>query len=649
LAVAASCTRCGTPIPAGAPLGECPSCLLKLGLGSDTPDGWASGTIAVSVAAAMARPTAPGPVHVRPPTAPGEHPSPGAGVLPELKGYELYEEIGRGGNGVVFRARHRDLDRTVAVKFLLSGLGTAVERQRFKTEAQALARLNHPNAVHVYDIGEAAGCPYFAMEYLAGGSLAEREPRTVAPARAAALVEPIARMLHAAHAAGVVHRDLKPGNVLLTADGTPKLTDFGIARVTAPGARPWTDQLTRELTVLGTPEYMAPEQANPRYGPVGPATDVYGLGAILYHLFTGRGPTRPVGRWERSLTVIPPCDLNKAVPPDLEAVCLKCLETEPTKRYATAEALADDLARCGRGERPTARPLSRTARLGRATARRSRPIAAVAVVALLFCSALALGAMLPARPTPKTDLQAISAALAEGRPVDLIPEGGRPTWSQWHYGAVPFSPSQFGDNAFSLVAPTSSRLILLPAEAAPSAYRLTAVVRHAASPKLVSRVGVFFADREIVASNASGRTWCEVWINDFPDRDPKFKALNVGARLDLMFAIPHPDFPDRNSRASLTKAPYPDAPFGVQPPPRTLVVEVRESGITGWVETEGRQYEFARPVEAVYLTRRSEDAGRYADPDPVTLPPWQPGGNIGLFVDEAEATFVRVTIERLKD
>jgi tRNA A-37 threonylcarbamoyl transferase component Bud32 len=643
LAVAVTCARCLQPIPVGSPLGDCPGCLLRLGLGDDTPDGWTGGTVAASVAAAMVRPTAPAPRH-RPPAAPGASPAPGAGVLPEIPGYELFEEVGRGGNGVVFRARHFALDRTVAVKFLLSGLGSAVERHRFRTEAQALARLNHPNAVQVYDIAEAGGCPYFSMEYLPGGSLAEREPGAVAPARAAALVEPIARMLHAAHALGVVHRDLKPGNVLLTADGTPKLTDFGIARVTSPGARSWTDQLTRELTVLGTPEYMAPEQANPKFGPVGPATDVYGLGAVLYHLLTGRGPTQTGGRWERSPAIIPPRDLNRAVPLDLEAVCLKCLESAPANRYPTAEAVADDLARCGRGEPPVARPLSRPARWGRAVGRHVRPIAA-AVFVLLIGSALALGAMLPPRPKGERELRGIARVLEAGRPAELIPEGGLPVWHRWEHGAVPFAPSRHGDGAAcAITTPAESRLVLLPAEAVPPAYRLTVTMRHTDHGGRGGRVGWFIASREETVNDVRCRTRLEVAYNDFPDR-----AVNPdrGANCRMVVAVSRPDAPDRTGAMMLPPARFRDPPWGRPTPLRTFTAEVRSSGVTLWVDADGQRIPFRAPFDA-----RSLDDSIRALREDFELPPaaaWTTRGDIGVFVDYGEAAFLRCTLERLDD
>ena len=646
MAVTVTCARCRQQIPAGAPLGECPGCLLRLGLGDETPDGWAGGTVAASVAAAMARPTAHVAARLRSPSAPGESPSPGAGVLPEIPGYDLYEEIGRGGNGVVFRARHRSLERIVAVKFLLNGLGTAVERHRFRAEAQALARLNHPNAVQVYDIGEAGGCPYFAMEYLPGGSLAERAPGTVAPAKAAALVEPIARMLHAAHAAGVVHRDLKPGNVLLAADGTPKLTDFGIARVTSPGARPWTDQLTRELTVLGTPEYMAPEQASPRYGPVGPATDVYGLGAVLYHLFTNRGPSRPAGRWERAPAVIPPRDVNKAVPADLEAVCLKCLETEPADRYATADALADDLARCGRGERPLARPLGRAARLGRAIARRVRPLAAAVAVAL-FGSALAIGAMLPARPTDsERQLRALTQALERDGSAELIPAARPPAWHRWEYGDVPFGRSLAGDSGCTIANPSQSRLTLLPAEHVPPAFRVRLTLRHTQAGPGSGRVGLFVASRDETVDGVRYLTWVELCYNDFPDR-----LLNpdVGAMACLRMTVTRPMSQPVNHGYQLGAARYPDPPFGGNPPPRTLVAEVRPAAITLWVESEGRRAQLPSPVAARFLQR-----GMLSLREDTELPSgpevgWTSRGDVGLLVDHGEAAVLRCTIERLND
>ena len=208
---------------------------------------------------------------------------------PRIPGYEVEEELGRGGVGVVYRARHLRLDRTVALKMLLAGpYARPEERERFLREAQALAGLRHPNIVQVHDFGELGGLPYFAMEYVEGGSLAQRLAGTPLPPReAAALAATLAEAVEAAHRSGIVHRDLKPANVLLTDAGTPKIGDFGLARRLdgGPGA-------TLTGTALGTPSYMAPEQARGQARAIGPAVDVYALGAILYELLTGRPPFR---------------------------------------------------------------------------------------------------------------------------------------------------------------------------------------------------------------------------------------------------------------------------------------------------------------------------------------------------------------------
>ena len=249
-------------------------------------------------------------------------------VPPQFPGYEVREVLGRGGMGVVYRAWDRRLNRPVALKMLLAGAYARPEElERFRREAEAEAGLRHPNIVQVYDVGDLDGRPYFTMEFVEGGSLAQRLAGTPLPAgEAAALLATLAEAVQAAHDGGIVHRDLKPANVLLTADGTPKVTDFGLARRLDGGAG-----LTQSGAALGTPSYMAPEQARGRTDAVGPAADVYALGAILYETLTGRPPFRAETAAETLRQVIedepvPPSRSNAEVPRDLETICLKCLQ-----------------------------------------------------------------------------------------------------------------------------------------------------------------------------------------------------------------------------------------------------------------------------------------------------------------------------------
>ena len=307
------------------------------------------------------------------------------GDLPPIPGYEVEALLGRGGMGVVYRARQLGLNRTVALKMILAGAyATRAERRRFAREAELVAGLRHPNLVQVYDVGDLEGRPYFSMEFVEGGSLAEAIAGTPRPARQAAeLVATLADAIAAAHGGGVVHRDLKPSNVLLTADGTPKVTDFGLARRLEVGS-----SLTLTGATMGTPSYMAPEQAQGRAQAIGPAVDVYALGAILYELLTGRPPFRAETPTETVQQVIhqdpaPPSRLNARVPRDVETICLKCLHKDPRQRYATAAALADDLRRFEEGRPIQARPLSRGARLWRRVRRRPADAALVAMALAL--------------------------------------------------------------------------------------------------------------------------------------------------------------------------------------------------------------------------------------------------------------------------
>jgi serine/threonine-protein kinase len=307
---------------------------------------------------------------------------PADGPMPVVLGYEVESVLGLGGMGVVFRARHLGLNRVVALKMALAGgYAGPHERARFQREAEAVAALVHPNVVQIHDVGESDGRPFFSMEYVEGGSLADKLAGKPQPAREAAeLVATLAGAVHAAHVAGIVHRDLKPANVLLAADGTPKVTDFGLARrVDGEGG------LTLSGAAVGTPSYMAPEQARGQAAAVGPATDVYALDAILYELLTGRPPFLAESAAETlqqlfSQDPVPPSRLNAKVPRDLETICLKCLQKGPQYRYATALSLAEDLGRYQRGESITARPVSRSERMAR-WARRNPAVAALILTA----------------------------------------------------------------------------------------------------------------------------------------------------------------------------------------------------------------------------------------------------------------------------
>ncbi|MCH7987880.1 MAG: serine/threonine protein kinase, partial [Planctomycetes bacterium] len=306
-------------------------------------------------------------------------------------GYEILEELGRGGMGVVYRARQAALKRIVALKMILSGdHSSSEELLRFRDEAEAVAHLQHPNIVQIYDIGEMSGIPYFSLEYIDGITLQQKAGGEPLPVEEAAqMVETLARAMHYAHQMNVVHRDLKPGNVLLTKDGTPKIADFGLAkRLDSDSSR------TRTGTIVGTPKYMAPEQARGSKN-IGPLTDVYSLGAILYELLTGRAPFLAATPMETVMLVletepVPPARLRPNLSRDIETVCLKCLQKDPGKRYADAEALAEDLRRFQAGEPIMARPVSDAERFWR-WCKRKPVIASLSAVSILLLLTVTIG------------------------------------------------------------------------------------------------------------------------------------------------------------------------------------------------------------------------------------------------------------------
>jgi WD40 repeat protein len=311
-----------------------------------------------------------------------------------VPGYEILGVLGRGGMGVVYRAMHVQLKRLVALKVLLSGSHTSPgELVRFRQEAELVARLQHPNVVQVHEIGTHEGRPYLALEYVAGPTLAQRRAAgPLPPHEAAGLVETLARAVAYAHRQGVLHRDLKPANVLLTPEGTPKLTDFGLAR------RVESDSgLTATGAILGTPNYMAPEQADSKPELVGPPADLYALGAILYDLLTGRPPFQGTSTLEtlelvRRQEPVPPARLQPKVPRDLETICLKCLRKEPARRYTSGDELADDLERFLAGRPVLARPTGWAERTWRWCQR--NPVVAAMTAALALALVVIAGGSL---------------------------------------------------------------------------------------------------------------------------------------------------------------------------------------------------------------------------------------------------------------
>src|SRR5262245_31064584 len=383
------CRKCGARVLADAPEGLCTACVLETALGIFSNS--VSGGDSVAVASTKtddcgSAENVDGKTKERIKTA-----SPVAKLLGELGDYELLEEIGRGGQGVVFRARQKSLNRIVALKVI--GLGqwaTKAHLKRFRLEAEAAASLDHPRIVPIYEVGDRDGQCYFSMKLVEGGQLDEvvsSSPMSIR--QSVELIAKVSRTVHYAHEHGILHRDIKPGNILLDGKGEPHLTDFGLARLVE-----CESTVTRTLEVLGTPSYMAPEQAAGSNTKLTRATDVYGLGAVLYQLLTAHPPFAGGTTYETIKLLLEteprqPRLWNPKVDRDVSTICLKCLEKDPTRRYVSALALAEDLERWLRHEPILARRTGIVAR-GRKWLQRNPTAAAIIALSLALTGAVGI-------------------------------------------------------------------------------------------------------------------------------------------------------------------------------------------------------------------------------------------------------------------
>ena len=653
-----SCVRCARPIPPDAPGGSCPACLLALALetpaGAADPTGESAAVSTVTVALADGSATV-------------SFPAPRPGGWPIVPGYDILGELGVGGGGAVYRARQRVADREVAVKVVPDGR----DRERFEREVRALAALDHPHVVRVFEVGEADRGPFFSMELLPGGSLSAqiRRDGPLDPTEAAAVVEKAARGVAAAHARNVLHRDLKPSNVLLDAAGEPKVADFGLAKEWLPG--PAAEPVTPSGAFLGTPAYAAPEQAEGRSADHDARTDVYGLGAVLYQALTGDPPfpgDNPAVVLHRVLTEEPvaPRFRRRGLSRELEAVCLKCLARRPEDRYETATAVADDLGRWRRREPTIARPPGPIG-IARQWARRHARLVRRTALTALVAALIGLAAMTPWRPRPTTPeppeqpVARINRLLRAG-PVTVIPAEGLPAWAFWPFGEVKLAPSPMNDGTCSFQTIGASLVDLAVPDV--DRYRVTVELRQlrGRTPDEAAKERDFAAlilgRQELVAADGSRvHSFLAAGYSESVSRaEAKLNGGKGRARLDAFRVVHERDAIRAPHRQGLAAARN-FVPRGALPGGewRGLQADVSPDGVRyRWRPVPGAPFE-----DWAYLTRaRIDEAfGEVAGTIPAAvrskhggLPyAWDPRTPVGLYAERGWVTIRNLVLEPLPE
>jgi serine/threonine-protein kinase len=564
-----------------------------------------------------------------------------------LDHYERLEEVGRGAMGVVYKARQASLNRIVALKMVVAGEFAAPERlARFRREAESMARLRHPNVVHVYAVGEKDRLPFFTMEYVDGGNLARKIAGVPQPPRQAAeCVQALAGAVCYAHQQNLIHRDLKPSNVVLTADGTPKITDFGLAKVIEDD----TGQ-TQSGELRGTPCYMSPEQAAGRVKDIGPLTDIYGLGAILYELLTGRPPFKGKSQQETLRLVVeaepvPPRKLYRGVDSILEAICLKCLEKNPLKRYRSAKELADDLGRWLRGERTVARPRSWVKRVRRFTRRHVGVLALLAFAMTVATVAVAVNYY----GDPVRGLERILHQLQQGKKVTLIGETGKPVWFQWRTDDTDSKIALGADGTLSVQSWNVGLLELLP-DPQRECYQFRVEVRHDQASAARGAVGIYCSYSKEVNVNAA-HVHCFCGLN-FAER----LLINVpeSAYRVHFFSWLYPEAVGQNrvQEYSLARKPIPPLKNSEVNRWRVLTLNVTPHEIKAawdgqWIgavspDGLGLRHKIAKQQNEL-LPNGIKDGSNDVNP------PFSPRGGLGIYVYRATASFRNAVVEPLPD
>jgi Protein kinase domain len=636
------CSRCGTHAETLAPSGLCETCLSE----SDA-------TILARTSAAQQLNTRTADDTRTPPAAAG------FGRLPH-GGYRYVERLGGGGMGVVFRAVQLATDRTVAVKRLLPHSCTPGGMGRFVAEAKAISAVDHDNVVRVFDFVPDPADPLLVMEYVPGRPLSVvlKEDGPLPPDRAAEVIAAAARGVQAAHDAGVIHRDLKPDNLLVTPDGKVKVADFGLGkRVDAPEGVTVPGQV-----VGGTPGFMAPEQVDGQYGEPGKPADVWGLGACLYAAVTGKSPF-PSGRGAAHRAVyepvVPPRRKNRRVPPALEAIILACLKKDPAERYPSAGAVADDLERFRQGASTVARPLPWVVQAWRQVRSTPRAVAAAWLVALLGPLAVGIAVASIPRPSEETPEQVHARwqkRYAAGETVTAVPKAGLPVWKRWILGRAEITDSPDDDGAAYLTPGGTNTFTVFdpPGESYTASFDLKhRTVVDAIDPETKVGVVLFherFADARVTVDRYLTVSWADYDVEAWHDKPDGWQPVHV-----VFWYVIH-DTAARNTYTSTSAlrmyAHRLDAGRTVPGKWRRVVAEVTPAGVRLlWAAdadaTDADPQPFASfsaaQLHAKCKRHREEAARKHTLPD--SLPPvWNPAGGVGVWAVRSGLSFRNVTI-----